>query len=105
VKRSFKFFVLEFARIYGPQHIVFNVHNLIHLADDCIYFNSSLNKISAFLFENYLGKLKRMLRGTMRPLAQLFKRILELENQASVVTFQQPNPYCNQSIRSIVTSF
>jgi len=45
--------------IYGPEFIVFNVHNLYHLANDVTNMNCSLLDISAFNFENCLGKIKK----------------------------------------------
>ncbi len=73
-------FVYQFQEIYGDHHIVYNVHNLLHIAEDCLHFNCSLEHFNCFPFENHLGKLKRMLKGTRRPLAQLYKRISEIES-------------------------
>ena len=77
-------FVNSFEDIYGAHNVVFNVHNLLHIAEDCLHFNSSLEHFNCFPFENYLGELKRMLKGTRKPLAQLYKRIMEIENCKSV---------------------
>ena len=55
------------------------MHSLIHIADDCKFQQGSLDLFSAFPFESYLGQLKNLLRGTRRPLAQLKKRISEIE--------------------------
>lgn len=43
------------------------------------FFNLPLDKISCFPSENFLGGLKRLLRGTRSPLCQLFKRLKERE--------------------------
>lgn len=104
VKNCLKYFVSEFKRLYGVHHVVFNVHNLIHLADDCLYFNSPLDDFSSFPFENYLGKLKRLLRSTRRPLSQLHMRLVEMEHQETSVYVNRPNPYCDHSLRSIINS-
>ena len=74
-----KYFVDQFGAIYGAHHLVYNVHSLIHIADDCKFQQGSLDLFSAFPFESYLGQLKNLLRGTRRPLAQLKKRISEIE--------------------------
>ncbi len=42
------------------------------LVDDCIHCQASLDAISAFPFDNYLGKIKSMLRGIRRLVAQLY---------------------------------
>lgn len=57
-----KLFVENFAKIYGPEFIVFNVHSLIHLAQDARKYGP-LDKISCFPFETFLGKLKRWYEG------------------------------------------
>ena len=62
---------------YGPSSQTVNSHHLIHLADDVLFINSSLSKVTAFPFESLLGKLKRLLRTPHRPLAQLCRRLHE----------------------------
>ena len=64
---------------YGDLFCVYNVHNLIHICDDVRYYNVSLDKISAFPFENFLQTLKRYVRGKQNPLVQICKRLGELE--------------------------
>lgn len=56
--------------IYGSQHLVFNTHSLIHLADDTKKFGV-LDSVSFFPFENYLGTLKRLVRRPQNPLQQV----------------------------------
>ena len=77
-------FVSIFETIYGTHHLVYNVHNLLHLADDCIYFKGSLDQFSCFPFENYLGQMKQLLRGTRKVLAQLVRRLVEIEKHDSL---------------------
>ena len=74
-KELLKFFVLEARNLYGEAFITYNVHSLIHLPDDCIYFKTSLNHLSAFPFENTLGSLKRLIRSSHNPVVQLVKRL------------------------------
>lgn len=70
-------FVKESKNLYGETFISYNVHSLIHLADDCINFNTSLNEQSAFPYENFLGRLKRLVRNGNNPIAQVGKRLSE----------------------------
>lgn len=56
-------FVKTFDEFFGPNSKIYNVHNLVHLPDDVRHFNRALDDISAFDFENLLGKIKRSLRG------------------------------------------
>lgn len=80
-------FVTHYIQIYGERHVVYNVHNLIHLTDDAKVFGS-LEKFSAFPFENFLGKLKRQLRKPDKPLEQLVNRIKE-QQLHDVTKFEQ----------------
>ena len=75
----FKFFVSEWERIYEKHQLVYNVHSLIHIADDCIKHGTLLS-FSAFAFESFLGEVTSLLRGTRKPLAQLIRRLDELNN-------------------------
>ena len=59
---------------------MFNVHSLIHLADDCDFFEAPLASFSCFPFENYLGYMKGLLRGRRFPLAQIKNRLGEISN-------------------------
>ncbi len=76
------YFVGKFGEIYGAHHLVYNVHSLIHLAQECIFQRGTLDTFSAFPFENYLGVLTRLLRGSRKPLAQLKKRLSEIDKIA-----------------------
>ena len=74
-----KSFVRDAKHIYGKEFNVFNVHGLIHIADDVEYFNAPLDDISSFPYENHLGKLKRLVRQYKNPILQVMKRIYEEE--------------------------
>jgi len=62
---------------YGSDSQVMNSHNIIHLADDVEQTKTNLCAISAFPFENCLGKIKKLIVGRNNPLAQLVRRISE----------------------------
>ncbi|XP_043478136.1 uncharacterized protein LOC122508698 isoform X2 [Leptopilina heterotoma] len=67
---------------YGSKSQILNFHNLIHLSDDVHNMNCSLNHVTAFPFENLLGKIKRrLLRTSVRPLAQVCRRLHEEDMQ------------------------
>lgn len=91
------YYVRHFSTIYGIAHVTYNVHGLLHLADDCARFGP-LESFSAFKFESYLGKLKRKLRTAYLPLPQICNRIAELRsvetigknNEAKKVVFSKP---------------
>jgi len=48
------------SQLYGKIQLVYNVHSLIHLADDAKQ-HGALDHISSFPFESYLGRLKKPL--------------------------------------------
>ena len=69
-------FVQNFARFYGEDELVYNVHSLIHLVQDARKFGS-LDYVSCFPYENFLGDLKNMVRRPQNPVAQIVRRIAE----------------------------
>lgn len=62
-----KYFVDVFEKIYGSHLVSHNIHGLLHIADDYELYGP-LDKCSAFPFENYMKKLKSMLRKPDKPL-------------------------------------
>lgn len=77
-KNRLQTFVRVFKNIYGESNMVYNVHVLLHLADDAD-FHGPLDTFSAFLFESNLGKLKRLVRKPTNVAAQLYRRVTELQ--------------------------
>lgn len=75
-------FVSKSAELYGNQFLVYNVHSLIHLADDCLKYGK-LDNFSAFPFENEMQRLKRLLRNKKLSLQQVVNRVSE-RNSMSV---------------------
>ena len=76
-------FVNHSRDLYGSGFMVYNVHALIHLADDVRNFGP-LDRISSFPFENSLRKIKKYLRKGQLPLQQLVKRITEIKNRSTI---------------------
>ena len=72
-------FVFNCEILYGETFLVYNVHSLLHLADDAQYFKTNLDNVSAFSYENYLKTLKRLVRSTSNLVAQIAKWIEEYE--------------------------
>lgn len=70
-------FFVDAKNIYGKGIYSYNMHNVLHFADDVVKMGCSLNFISAYSFENYLGKIKRLVRSGYRPLAQICRRLFE----------------------------
>lgn len=72
-------FVEHFGQLYGEEFLVYNVHGLVHLSED-VKVHGNLDLISAFPFESFLGKLKKLVRGPLNPLTQVMRRLSEMEN-------------------------
>ena len=79
VRTLLKPFVCNFADIYGRVNIVYNVHSLVHVVDDAQTFGP-LDAFSAFPFESFMQKLKRMVRRPNDPAAQIVGRVKEQEH-------------------------
>jgi len=72
-------FTQKVSHLYSEQFMSYNMHSLIHLADDADEFGS-LENISAFPFENYMQELKRMVRSNSNSLVQVIRRVHESES-------------------------
>lgn len=83
-----KYFVQSVGSLYGGDQLVYNVHSLIHIADDARR-HGALDNVSSFKFESYLGQLKKLVRSPNLPCAQLVRRILE--DNALSYSFQTKN--------------
>ncbi|KAJ1526536.1 hypothetical protein ONE63_008123 [Megalurothrips usitatus] len=75
-KEFLRMFVSHSARVYGPEFVVYNVHSLIHLAEECDS-GCTLDEMSAFKFENRLKSVKETLRSGLHQLQQLARRDVE----------------------------
>lgn len=69
-------FVSDTVILYGKESLVYNVHNLLHLAAD-VKNLGVLDNFSAFKFENKLGQLKKLVRKPQQPIQQVLKRLNE----------------------------
>ncbi|KAJ8050130.1 hypothetical protein HOLleu_03208 [Holothuria leucospilota] len=86
-------FVEQIAVLYGRDMVTYNVHCLVHLSEDVQKFGS-LDKVSCFPFENFLGQLKKMVRKPASPIQQVVRRLSEQGETlqcASGQILQQPH--------------
>lgn len=51
-------FVKSFFHLYGKQYASFNIHGLLHMHEDVSKFGT-VDKYSAFQFENYMQEFKK----------------------------------------------
>uniref|UniRef100_A0A8D8X7R9 Uncharacterized protein n=2 Tax=Cacopsylla melanoneura TaxID=428564 RepID=A0A8D8X7R9_9HEMI len=71
-----EYFLKTFRILYTEDNMSYNVHNLLHLAND-VTTHGALDNFSAFKFENYLFKLKKLVKKTSQPLQQIQNRFVE----------------------------
>lgn len=76
-QKFLEIFVNHAKEIYGFEFMVYNVHVLYHLSKDVEKFGP-LDNFSAFAFENYLGKLKSLIKSPKKPLEQIMRRLEEM---------------------------
>jgi hypothetical protein len=69
-------FVQLFSGLYGSDMVVYNVHSLVHIADDARQYGC-LDNVSAFCFERCLGRLIKLVRGPSKPLEQSVHRLMK----------------------------
>lgn len=93
------YFVEQFKVLYHRKFVSYNVHGLVHLTADAKHLGS-LDNFSAFVFENYLGKLKKLIRNAKEPLKQLIaksaaKEEICLQQLREAGTPIKNNPSCS----------
>ncbi|XP_032790823.2 uncharacterized protein LOC116927889 [Daphnia magna] len=74
-----RLYVTNSGKLYCAKFVTFNVHSLIHLAND-VRKHGCLDDFSSFPFENKLQKMKNLLRRSGRPLQQIVRRLEEIDN-------------------------
>lgn len=76
--KSIETFCTKFDQVYSNDiEPVYNTHCINHLVEDAINRNENLEDMNCFMFEDYLGQLKELIRTPNKPLAQVCKRLSE----------------------------
>ena len=76
-------FVSSSSVVFGEIFPTYNVHSLLHVVNDVRNFNTSLNNLSAFKFENHMQKLKRSVKNSNNPVVQIYKREFEIQQNST----------------------
>lgn len=95
-RRLLQKFVKTSKTYYGSTFNVYNVHSLPHIVDDALKYGS-LNEISAFKFENFMQELKKRVRSSQNPVAQVVKRMSERSTAGSNI---KPSKKCRTNLKA-----
>ena len=69
-------FVNHYSQLFGSNSVVYNIHGLVHLAND-VKTIGPLDKFSSFPYENYLNRLKHLVCKPNHVLQQIVSRLNE----------------------------
>lgn len=86
------YFVESFEKLYGSEHVSFNVHGLLHLSDDYRKFGP-LDNCSAFPFENFMKELKSKVRKHDQCLEQVINRYSEIQKNINMKEYIQESEF------------
>ena len=101
-KELLELFVRKAPEIYGESFTTYNVHSLIHISDDVKNYGVSLYELSAFklsFVKNYLQKLKKFAKKAQNPVAQVAKRLSELEKSTTKPFINSSTTYLSTKVR------
>lgn len=90
-REQLKYFNRRGRQLYGDEFLVYNIHSLIHLPDCVINLQKPLDDFSSFIYENYLGKIKKMVRSPTNPITQVLNR-MEEEQQVNNLKLHEETP-------------
>lgn len=99
-KSLLHYFVEMHSSLYGLQYMSYNIHNLIHLADDVKNFGC-LDEFSSFKYENFMYDIKRKLKTSRKPLQQIYNRLTE-ESLINREYIDEKYPYINEKKSAII---
>ncbi|KYN08003.1 hypothetical protein ALC62_01012 [Cyphomyrmex costatus] len=77
-------FITHSSTIYGKKFVVYNVHALSHLAEECT-LHGHLDQYSAFRYENFLKSIKDTLKSGYMPLHQVANRDSERNTSIPII--------------------
>ena len=77
VHKILKYYAIKSRELYWHEFLVYTIYSLLHLTRDT-ELHGGLDQCLAFPFENYLKRLKKMVRSGNNPLVQILKRHREI---------------------------
>lgn len=83
-------FIKHSVTLFGKSFVVYNVHSLCHLAQECDD-HGCLDTFSAFRYENKLKTIKSNLKSSFQPVQQVAKCEIERSNTKVVLIDSEVN--------------
>ena len=77
--------------LYGTSFLVYNVHSLLHLPRVAMT-HGSLDSVSAYAFESYLGEMKRSIKSARHPIFSAVKAVTEKQEAYKSQEIKMPEP-------------
>lgn len=84
-----RMFIVEFAAIYHPSHVVYVVHSLCHIKH-FVELYGPWDNFSTFEYESYNCTVKHFLKSNVKPFTQVTNRIVEIYRAPKHDTVNQP---------------
>lgn len=85
-------FVVLCSCLYGDHLVSYNVHSLVHLTM-CVEIHGPLDQFSCFKYENFLQKIKNLLKRGKYLFQELSNRLLEIQKSYLSTSIILPNLY------------
>lgn len=115
-QKLLEYFVETFDNIYGSCYVSYNIHGLLHIVSDFERYGP-LDNISCYPFENFMKKLKSMIRKHEKPLQQIIHRYQEqcnsevlnnhnistTNNTEQLFHYSLKNPHSNRPLLESIT--
>lgn len=87
-----KTFISHSVVLYGKSFVVYNVHSLNHLFQECHEYGA-IDEFSAFRYENRLKSIKDSLRSGYKPLQQVARRDLHTKKNIEIILNSKPDQF------------
>jgi hypothetical protein len=100
-------YVEGFYDTFGEQNVVSNFHYLLHLPEQVLKTRKTLDEMSTFKFESFMGPIKEYVTANHHPLQQIHRRVEEelaaaklptvklRPKNSGVISKEDPNQFVN----------
>ncbi len=102
-RQLLQLFVKNSSVVYGESFVAYNVHSIIHLAEDVVTHGRTLNNLSCFPFENFLFRLKKIVKSPINPVVQVAKTQEHLDRSITTIPRVQKLDW-ETSLQAVLTA-